>query len=45
MVSECKGSATQRLSTVMPIIVVVVVVVVLAVVHKYAIRCNTEDFV
>jgi len=43
MVSECKGSATQRLSTVMPIIVVVVVV--LAVVHKYATRCNTEDFV
>jgi hypothetical protein len=40
MVSEYKGSATQRLSTVIPIIVVVV----LAVVHKYAIWCNTEDF-
>jgi hypothetical protein len=33
MVSEYKGSATQRLYTVMPIIIVVLV---LAVVHKYA---------
>jgi hypothetical protein len=41
MVCECKGSATQRLCTVMPIIVVVAV---LAVVHKYAIWCNTKDF-
>lgn len=41
MVSEYKGSATKRLSTIMPI---VVVALVLAVVHKYTIRCNTEDF-
>jgi predicted PurR-regulated permease PerM len=47
MVSEYTDSATQRLSTVMPIVVVVVVVVVLVVltvVHKHAIWCNTEDF-
>jgi hypothetical protein len=42
MVSEYKGSATQRLSTVMPIIIVIALV--LADVHKYAIWCNTEDF-
>jgi len=42
MVSEYKGSATQRLSTVMSIIVVTVLV--LAVVRKYAIRCDIEDF-
>ena len=41
MVSEYMGSATQRPSTAMPIIVVVLV---LAFVHKYAIWCNTEDF-
>jgi hypothetical protein len=42
MVSEYMGSATQRLSTVMPIIVLVVLV--LALVHKYAMQCNIEDF-
>jgi hypothetical protein len=36
MLSEYKGNATQRLSTVMPIVVVVLV-------HKNAIRCNTEN--
>jgi hypothetical protein len=41
MVSEYKASATQTPSTVMPI---TVVALVLAVVRKYAIRCNTEDF-